>query len=278
MSFTAAALVDALDIEAVETDRYRATHAEAGHGVVFGGQLMAQAIVAALKGNDGKRAKTLHIVFMRAGSTAAPLDIAVERLHAGRAMATSAVTFSQGERLVARATVLMTADEPDLIRHADRPVALSKPDEVASNPDSQDSGWDVRIVDNVDLMDPDAVGPADLDVWTRFVGVPTDPALGQALLSYATDGFLIATAMRPHEGVGQAQSHKTLSTGVLGHTITFHEPFSAADWLLIAHHSPYAGRGRAYGSANVFREDGELVASFVQDSMIRPMAASPGSM
>ena len=80
--------------------------------------------------------------------------------------------------------------------------------------------------------------------------------------------------MRPHRGVGQAQAHRTLSTGVLSHTLTFHEPCSASEWLLLAHRSPYAGRGRSYGYANVFRSDGQLVASFVQDGMIRAKSAS----
>ena len=108
-------------------------------------------------------------------------------------------------------------------------------------------------------------------MWTRFDGAPDDPVLDQALLSFATDAFLIAAAMRPHAGVGQAQAHVTLSTGVISHTITFHEPCPAADWMLLSHHSTYAGHGRCYGRANVFRSDGALAASFVQDAMIRPM-------
>jgi acyl-CoA thioesterase-2 len=95
--------------------------------------------------------------------------------------------------------------------------------------------------------------------------------VSQSLLAFATDGFLIGTAMRPHEGVGQAQAHVTLSTGVLSHTITFHEPLYAGDWHLLSHHSTHAGHGRCYGRANVFSVDGALVASFVQDAMIRPM-------
>ena len=83
------------------------------------------------------------------------------------------------------------------------------------------------MVGGVDISDPEAVGPAELDVWTRFVGAPDDPAISQALLAFATDGFLIGTAMRPHPGVGQAQAHRTLSTGVISHTLTFHEPVSA---------------------------------------------------
>jgi acyl-CoA thioesterase-2 len=84
--------------------------------------------------------------------------------------------------------------------------------------------------------------------------------------------------MRPHAGVGQAQAHKTLSTGVLSHTLTFHEPVDAGSWMLMANESPYAGHGRAYGRAHVFGSDGRLVASFVQDSMIRPLQQSAGGL
>jgi acyl-CoA thioesterase II len=111
-------------------------------------------------------------------------------------------------------------------------------------------------------------------VWVRFEGAPDDLTTSQALLAYASDGFLIGTAMRPHKGVGQAQAHEALSTGVISHTLTFHDPFRASDWLLLAQASPYAGRGRAYGRADVFSADGRLVASFVQDSMIRQGGAS----
>jgi acyl-CoA thioesterase II len=172
--------------------------------------------------------------------------------------------------------VLLTADEPDLMRHADAPpAAVDPPPDGAGSTESDGSGgddWQVHIAGDVDIADPDAVGPPDLDVWTRFAGAPDDdPGLDQALLAFATDGFLIATAMRPHEGVGQAQAHVTLSTGVVGHTLTFHEPAPAGEWLLLAQHSPYAGRGRVYGRGDVFRTDGSLVASFVQDAIVRRM-------
>jgi acyl-CoA thioesterase len=65
----------------------------------------------------------------------------------------------------------------------------------------------------------------------------------------------------------------TLSTGVISHTITFHEPAPASEWLLLSHHSTYAGHGRCYGTANVYRPDGTLVASYAQDGMIRPLEA-----
>ncbi len=267
---TIESLVGALDLDAVGPDRYRAANADAGHGVIFGGQLLAQSVVAGLRGHDGKRVKTVHTIFARGGRPDAPVDIAVDRMHAGRAFASSTVTIGQGDRLCARSLVLLTADEPDFIRHADPAPAAPGPD--ASAPAGDGSGaWEVRIAGGVDIDDPAAVGPADLDVWTRFVGAPDDAAVDQALLAFATDGFLIATAMRPHAGVGQAQAHVTVSTGVVSHTLTFHEPAPAGDWLLLSHHSPYAGRGRSYGTADVFRADGALVASYVQDAMIRPL-------
>jgi acyl-CoA thioesterase len=262
------ALVRALTLEPAGADRYRAPNVEAGHGVVFGGQLLAQTIVAGLAGQDGKRVKTVHTVFARGAGPDAPVEIAVDRMHAGRAFASSTVTISQGDRLCTRALVLLSADEPDLIRHADPPPAVPAPPAQGA---AGDGDWQVHVAGDVDISDPAAVGPPDLDVWTRFVGAPDDPALDQALLAFATDGFLIATAMRPHEGVGQAQAHVTLSTGVVGHTLTFHEPAPAGEWLLLAQHSPYAGRGRVYGTGDVFRADGTLVASFVQDAMVRRM-------
>jgi acyl-CoA thioesterase len=264
------ALLRAFALEPTGRDTYRAENAESAYGVVFGGQLLGQSIVAALAGQDGKAVKTVHTVFARAASPRAPLAIEVDRMHEGRTLASSTVTIRQGDRACARSLVLLSADEPDFVRHADPPPALPGPEECA--PPRESSGaWEVRIVGDVDVSDPALVGPPELDVWTRFVGAPKDPAIDQALVAFATDGFLIGTAMRPHAGVGQAQAHRTVSTGVLSHTLTFHEPASAGEWFLLSHRSSYAGRGRCYGGANVFRVDGTLVAAFVQDGMIRPL-------
>jgi hypothetical protein len=127
--------------------------------------------------------------------------------------------------------------------------------------------------DGVDLSDPEAIGPAELRVWTRFPGAPDDPAISQALLAYASDGFLIGTAMRPHAGVGQSMAHVSISTTVLTQTLSFHEQFSAADWLLLDQRSSWAGRGRSQGAGTVFTADGRLVASFTQVNMVRDFPA-----
>jgi acyl-CoA thioesterase len=259
-------LVGALELEPAGEGRYRAGHVVAnGLGVVFGGQLLAQSLVAGSIGHEDKRAKTLHTIFARGASPDAPLDIAVDPMHAGRAFASTTVTISQGDRLCARSLLLLSADEADFIHHADPAPQLAAP---TSGDDG--SAWEVEVVDDVDVRDPDLTGPPDLDVWTRFPGAPDDPVANQALLAFATDGFLIGAAMRPHPGVGQAQAHVTVTTGVISHTLTFHQPAAAGEWLLLSHHSPFAGGGRSYGRADVFRADGTLVASFVQDGMIRP--------
>ncbi len=242
-------------------------------GMIFGGQLIGQTIVAASVGMADKTVKTVHTVFARAGRPDTGVEIAVEPIHSGRTVAASNVRIHQGARTCTSSTVLLTAPEPDFIHHADPIGDLPGPD--ACTPVNHLSGWDLRIVDDVDLNDPDATGPPDVAVWSRFPDAPRGAGLDEALLAYATDGFLIGTAMRPHPGVGQSQAHRTIATGVLSHTITFHEPFSAGDWLLLDQHSSHAGGGRSYGRGSVFTAQGRLVASFVQDAMIRPVP-NPG--
>ena len=274
---TIEAFVEALTLEPVGEDRYRAGNLPSAHGVVFGGQLLAQSIIAGLAGQEGKAVKTLHTVFARGASHDAALDITVDRMHAGRSIASSTVTISQGDQICTRSLVLLSAVEDDVIRHADGRRSADGPDDVADHIRGEEA-WELGIIGDVDLIDPELVGPPELDVWVRFAGAPEDPAIDQALVSYSTDGFLIGTAMRPHKGVGQAQAHVTLSTGVLSHTLTFHEPCPAGQWHLLEQRATYAGHGRSYGRGEIFRADGQLAASFVQDAMIRARSGSAGKL
>ncbi len=275
--FTIEAFLDALTLTEVGEDRYRAANLDSGHGVVFGGQLLAQSVTAALAGQDGKAVTTIHTVFARAADPTEPLDIEVERMHGGRSVASATVTVRQGGQLRTRSLVLLSAPGDDLIRHAAAPGR--PPDPAAAAGTARAAGaWETAVVGGVDLNDPEAVGPPELDVWVRFDGAPDDPAVDQALVAYSTDGFLIGTAMRPHAGVGQSQAHVTLSTGVLTHTLTYHEPCPASQWHLLEQRSLYAGHGRAYGRGDIFRADGQLAASFVQDAMLRARSGAPGRL
>lgn len=269
---------DLLSLEPAGAGRFRVANEgdPAVHDVVFGGQLLGQMIMAASVSTPGKSVRTLHTIFARAARVSAPTELAVEPLHDGRSFASANVTAWQGERLCARALVLLDAPDPDLIRHAAPAPRVAGPDESVDAGPSMlvFPGAELRIVGAVDTSSPDApVGPAELFVWVRYAGAPDDVASNQAILAFCTDGFLIGTAMRPHAGIGQAQAHRTLATGVVGHTLTFHEPFTARDWLLIAHESPHASAGRSHGRAQVFTRAGQLVASFVQDNLLRAMPA-----
>ena len=263
-------VLSVLDLTPTGDGSFTAQHLDEGHQVVFGGQLLAQSLVAAARTVPDKEVLSLHCVFARAGAFAEPLDISVEVLQSGRAFASVSVTTSQSRGVCTRATVLLHAPDADRIRHADPQPDVGGPDAWAERAPA--GFWDVRFVDDVDISEPSLVGPPRLQVWSRFPGTPTDDlAVNQAMLAYASDGFLIATAMRPHEGIGQSLAHKTVSTTVLTQTLTFHEPFHASDWLLLDQRSTYAGRGRSHGEAEVFTADGSLVASFGQDNMIRAM-------
>lgn len=269
-------LIDGFQLDDLGDGRYQGHNVgggAGGQGVVFGGLLLGQTIVAATRAQPGKEVKTVHTIFARAGRPDQPLDVTVDTMHAGRTFGSVTVTVAQGERLCTRSLVLLHGSEDDVIRHETSMPKVDGPEDTPSR-EHEFAGYHIGVVGGVDVGDPDEVGPPELPVWVRFEGAPDDLATSQALLAYASDGFLIGTAMRPHAGVGQAQAHLSLSTGVISHTLTFHEPFRAADWLLMAQESPYAGRGRAYGRADVFATDGRLVASFVQDSMIRTGGAS----
>jgi len=252
----------ALDLTEVGQGHYRAHHLGGPGQVVFGGQILAQTIVAAARTLPAKDIRSVHTVFARGASLDADLDIEVEPMHEGRVVGSATVTVRQGDRLCSRSLVLASTGEPDLIRHGPPMPVVEDPTNVSAG---HAPWWEIAFVDDVDINDPALVGPPELLVWTRVTGSSEDAAVNQALLAYATDGFLIATAMR----FCQALAHRSISTSVLTHTLTFHEPVVAADWHLLAHESPYAGRGRAYGRAHVFAQDGRLVASYVQESLLR---------
>jgi len=266
-----AGLLAVLDLEPTGEGRFQATHLDEGHGVVFGGQLLAQSVIAATRTVPAKELLSLQTVFARSGNFEEPLTIDVDVMASGRSMASVTVTTSQSRGVCTRSIALLHAPDEDRIRHGSEAPEATSPDR-SERREGGPAFWDMRIVDDVDIMDPDVTGPAHLQVWSRVPDAPGDLALAQATLAYASDGFLIATAMRPHEGVGQAMAHVTVATTVLTQTLTFHEPFAATDWLLLDQRSTYAGRGRSHGVAEVFDTAGRLVASFTQDNMIRSMA------
>jgi acyl-CoA thioesterase-2 len=240
-----------------------------GRQVAFGGELLGQAIVAASQAMPTKRVKSVQTIFARAVMASLPLEVRVDPMHEGRNLGSVTVTFVQDDRLCARALVLLDVEEPDLVRHQMPMPDLPAPDATAAV-EHPLAAPETIIVGGVDVSDPALTGPAALQLWVRFRGAPADDGtLARALLAYATDGWLIATAMRPHQGIGQSMAHREISTGVVSHSLSFHGELDPNEWLLIDHQSSFAGGGRSFGSANVFTEAGDLVASFTQEALLR---------
>jgi acyl-CoA thioesterase len=265
-------LVAALEMVPAGPHRYIADNVQGGErGMVFGGELIAKMLVAAGRADGTKPVKSAHGLFGRTVQVGPSVELDVDVLHSGRTFASASVSLSQGSRQCARALVLLSEPEDDFIRHATPMPDADGPAAAVPYPDP--SSWrEVRSVGGVDINDETTVGPAEVSLWMRFPAAPDDGLVAQGLLAHATAGYLIGTAMRPHEGVGQSQSHRAMSTGIIGHTISFHEPFDPHEWLLIRNESPFAGRGRVFGRGAVFTQDGQLVASFSQEAMIRHFA------
>jgi acyl-CoA thioesterase-2 len=257
--------------------RYRFPHVAHGErGVVFGGLLLAQLALAAGRHEGSgarsvksvKSVKSAHGLFARPVLVDQEMSVTVEVLHSGRAFSSAAVTMWQRERACATALVLLHAPERDLIRHASNPPKTDGPDAATPWADAV-PGREIRTVGRIDILDADALGPPEVQLWVRVRGATDDLLLNQALLAHASAGFLIGAAMRPHEGIGQSIAHRAISTGILGHTISFHDQADLRDWVLLTNESTYAGEGRAFGRGQAFSRAGVLVASFSQEAMIR---------
>jgi acyl-CoA thioesterase len=267
----AADLASALAFERVDEGRCRFSNAGTGErGVVFGGQLLAQMMVAAATVDPAgtKSVKSAHGLFARPVLVDEDMDVTVDLLHGGRTLSMVTTTVWQRDRACARGQILLDGGEDDLIRHSPEAPAVDGPDAAVPWGDPVE-GREIRTVGGVDILDAESTGPAEVHVWVRTSGPPDNLVVNQALLAHATASFLIGTAMRPHAGVGQSVAHREISTGIVGHTISFHEDIAPDQWMLLANESPFAGRGRAFGRGQVFTRSGQLVASFSQESMIR---------
>jgi acyl-CoA thioesterase len=212
------------------------------------------------------------MVFMRAASTAEPLRIHLDELSNGKNFTTLAPQVRQSGKLCASGIMLLDATAPDVIRYAAAPPSTGGP--YASEPyDMSVTGRDVRFVDGAYTGDPNApIGPPVLDAWVRFRHVPEDPCLHAALLAQFTGHASIAAALRPHAGIGQSQAHRTLSTAINAINISFHADVRADRWMLYRHHSTFAGDGMTHSECRVHNAEGQLLASFTVDAMVRAFA------
>ena len=233
---------------------------------VFGGQILAQGILAATMASDGKEVKSLTQLFPREGHSESPMTYAVTKHQEGRTFGSTTVVGTQHDKTVSVATLSLHAPEDGSPRQDDAP-SVGKP-EAAVETDLGMIPWETRVVDGIDLSDR-AVGPASYRFWMRTPSLPDSPMLHQALLAYATDLTIIGTALRPAEDLSQADTMTKFHSAVTSHSLWFHQPFRIDDWLLVDQVSPVLAGSRAYGRGDIWSLDGRLVASFAQESMIR---------
>lgn len=258
-----------LAIDQIDDGRWTAPNIDMDYRRIFGGQLLAQAIAVATATDPDKSVKSISTLFPREGSLDAPLTFEVEATQTGRTFSARRITAAQDDRVFFVAQVSLHQVGEAGLDHQDTAPGLGSPVDAAPI-DLNMIPWECRVVGDVDLGDRSSA-PADYDFWTRVPGdrIGTDQMVHQALLAHATDLTVIGTALRPHDGYSQADSTVTLHTAVTSHQLWFHRPVRLDRWCLITQHSPITAGGRGFGHGHVYDEDGALVASFAQESMIR---------
>ncbi len=246
--------------------------------VVEGSQMLAQAIVAAGRHAAGRRVVSATMIFLRPADARRPLSFELEEVSAGKVFSGLSVDVLHDTRRCALGTLLLNLTSPDVIRHAVDPPPVAGPYQCQPY-DMGVTGRDIRVVDGAYGNDPEApVGPPTLDAWVRFRDVPEDPALHAGLLAQFTGHMSIAAALRPHEGVGQDQAHRSLSTAINAITISFHRDVRADRWMLYHHLSTFAGDGMTHSECRVHDEPGNLIASFTVEAMVRPFPRSAATL
>jgi acyl-CoA thioesterase-2 len=258
-----------LRLRSLGGDRWEAVHIPADYRRVFGGQLLAQIVMAASQSAPGKTVRSLHANFPREGDLSEDLVYRAERLQDGRSFCGRWIVGEQAGQIIVAASVSLHAHEPGLSHQLEAPE-VGTPEQAEAR-DLSMIPWETRVVGGTDLAARDA-GPASYRFWMRTPALPDDAAVHQALFAHATDLTLIGTSLRPHAGLGEADSPERIRTAVTTHTIWFHRPLRLDDWILIDQHSPSAAFARGFGLGHAFSRRGELVASFAQESLIRPMS------
>ncbi|MFF6878971.1 acyl-CoA thioesterase [Streptomyces sp. NPDC012474] len=255
-------LLGCLDIAPCGPDAYEGRSQQLEYRRLFGGQLLAQFVCAAQLAAPDKGVKSLHTQFLREGRTGEPVRYETEVPQQGRTFATVRLTARQERGVVAVANASLHAWEEGPDRQTADPVpVLPGPEravELGLLP------WESRAATDLDTAKSE---PPAYELWTRVPDAA--PALAPALVAYATDLTPIGTALRPVEGMTQADAGRSFASAVTSHTVWFHRPLGTGDWLLLRQHSPLAAHGRCFGRGDVLTPNGTLLASYAQEALLR---------
>jgi acyl-CoA thioesterase-2 len=283
MAFQLNDLHDLLDLEYIEHNIFRGRSIDIGSGSVYGGQALAQSLVAAQRTvDDDRMPHSMHGYFILPGDVDAPIVYEVDRLRDGKSFTTRRIVAIQHGRPIFNMAASFQAPEDGAEHQTDMPD-VPGPDELPRELDliravedqipeavrsvyTRERPIEFRPVDPVDPFDPATKPPAN-HVWLRARGtLPDDRLTHQSMLAYATDYGLLSTALRPH-GLSFVQPDLQLAT--LDHALWFHRPVQVDEWLLYATDSPSASGARGFTRGQLFAADGTLVASVAQEGLMR---------
>ncbi len=278
MQQAVADLVHLLDLEAIEVNIFRGLSPDEDRQRIFGGQVAGQALVAAARTVEAERSvHSLHAYFLRPGDPTVPVLYDVDRIRDGRSFTTRRVVAIQHGRPIFNLAASFQIKEEGFEHLADMPEVCGPENLISRADDWAKAGlqdeWakhphpiDFRYV-TASPFHRDKPLPPVQQVWFRTDGeLPDDPVLHTCLLTYASDMTLLDTALLPH-GTGHLDGSLLMAS--LDHAMWFHGPFRADEWLLYDQRSPAAGNGRGLTSGRVFTRDGRLVASVMQEGLIR---------
>jgi acyl-CoA thioesterase-2 len=272
-------LVELLDLEIIEDNLFRGRQPDTQMQRVFGGQVLAQSLVAAVRTvPEPFRCHSLHSYFLRPGDTKVPIIYDVEAIRDGRSFLTRRVAARQHGRPIFFLTANFQVPEEGL-EHQDRMPEVPSPEQCAPVGDrgsrrNQDWLREWAALDVRPVADSRAGGslqstdhPARSQWWIRASApLPDDPVTQLAAFTYASDMTLLPAALVPHDLFIESPGMQAAS---LDHSIWFHRPFRVDEWWLYDQVSPSASGGRGLALARVFSQSGQLVASVAQEGLIR---------
>ncbi|MGW6392155.1 acyl-CoA thioesterase II [Streptomyces sp. NPDC055103] len=277
------ALLDLLDLERIERDIFRGESRSALVPRVFGGQVAAQALVAAGRTvPEDRLAHSLHAYFLRPGDPGAPIVYTVDRIRDGRSFTTRRVVAVQHGQPIFHLSASFQAYEEGLDHQADMPAAPDPeslptaaemlprhlPAEVADRLVEARAAVDLRYADTPPWGSVGEPREPRSQVWFRTNGkLADDHLLHVCLATYVSDMTLLDSVLLAHGRGGWAVGDVVGAS--LDHAMWFHRPFRADEWLLYDQESPSASGGRGLGQARIWTRDGKLAISVIQEGVVR---------
>ncbi len=286
------ALLALLDLEPIEVNIFRGVSPKETWQRVFGGQVIAQALVAATRTVEPDRlCHSLHAYFLRPGDPKVPILYEVDRIRDGRSFTTRRVVAIQHGQAIFMLSASFQVIEEGFSHQVPMPLVPSPEalgadalQRMAANGQlpPEAAHWLQRELP-LEIRPVQASGqvPADApvqDVWMKTTGrVPDDPALHRTIMAYASDLSLLNTSSRPHGRSSgapvQMNSVSNFQLASLDHALWFHRNFRVDEWLLYAQESPSAWGARGFNRGLIFTQDGTLVASVAQEGLLRARSA-----